>query len=163
MNAFTSVAIYKIHFLSFIEYGSVFLDYLPQNLKNKLQRCQNKCLRVSQEADRYTSNLDLHLKCKILPLRYRRKISLCAMMYKNIEQIPEIVREQLTHHSRLQRSLNLESPFPRKETFKETITYQGPVNWNNLPLHIKMSNNYAIFKRKLKKYLTEWFYQDGIV
>lgn len=86
MNAFTSVAMYKIHFLSFFEYGSVFLDYLPQNLKNKLQRCQNKCLRVSQEADRYTSNLDLHLKCKILPLRYRRKISLCAMMYKNIEQ-----------------------------------------------------------------------------
>lgn len=85
MNTYTAVAIYKSHLLSFMEYGAVFLDYLPQNLKIKLQRCQNKCLSVSHMADRYTSNLELHTKCKILLLRYRRKLNLCAMMYKRIE------------------------------------------------------------------------------
>lgn len=127
LNTYTALTVYKSHLLAFLEYGSVFMDCLPQNMKNKFQRSQNKCLRIAQKADRYISNMELHKSSKILPLRNRRKSSLCSIMYKRIGQYPELIMERMA------------------ETFKRSIAYQGPVVWNTLPLHIKSSNNYVNF------------------
>lgn len=43
----TVVTIYKSHLLSFIEYGSIFIDHLPVQQLSKLQRIQNKGLKIS--------------------------------------------------------------------------------------------------------------------
>lgn len=163
VNTFTALTIYKSHILSFVEYGGMFTKCLPQNLKTKIQRLQNRCLREVYRADRYTRNFVLHKKAKLLLLRYRRKMSVCNLMYKRIESDPTIVSVPRREGTRSQHHLNIVVPTPYKESFKRTVSYSGPTMWNNLPNSIKTCNNLAEFKRKLKKYLYDSFCQDGFV
>ena len=44
-------------------------------------------------------------------------------------------------------------PQPRTELARKFITYSGAVNWNSLPLALKLKNNPATFKIHVKKYL----------
>lgn len=63
----TAVILYKSHLLSFLEYGSIFVDGLSLQCRVKLQRLQNSCLRVCYKSDGYTSNFDLHKTSNLLP------------------------------------------------------------------------------------------------
>lgn len=163
INIFAALTIYKSHILSFLEYGSIFLDCLPQNYKCKLQRLQNKCLRVVYHADRHTSNYELHQRSKMLPLEVRRRMGICNLMFKRICIDPNIVLIPGRSGTRSQSYVNLRLLNPKNETFKRSITYSGPLLWNKLPNYIKSSNNLAEFKRKHKRYLSDNFCQDGFV
>lgn len=83
INHQTAIIIYKSHLMSLIEYGSTFMTVLPSYLKKKIQRYQNKCLRIctnSYPLD-YTeklSNFELRCLCRVLPLEYRHNIAICV-------------------------------------------------------------------------------------
>lgn len=77
----TALIIYKAHLLSLLEYGSIFIDCLPLNLLNKLQRVQNKCLRICHLADKRAPNVTLHTMSKLLPLKLRRKQAICKFVF----------------------------------------------------------------------------------
>lgn len=77
----TAIIIYKAHLLSMLEYCSIFIDGIPVNLLCKLQRVQNKCLRICHLADKKITNVNLHIMSKILPLRLRRKQTICKFMF----------------------------------------------------------------------------------
>lgn len=55
-----SIRIYKSLIMSVKDYGDVFYDCAPKTLVDKLQKVQNRALRISNLATRFTSNLDLH-------------------------------------------------------------------------------------------------------
>lgn len=82
----TAVLLYKCHLLSFLEYGGIFLEGLPIQNVTKLQRLQNRCLRVCYKANRFVSNYNLHVRAKLLPLRLRRNLAVCQTMYKLLKR-----------------------------------------------------------------------------
>lgn len=91
INTFTAVIIFKSYILSYLEYGTIFLDCIPLNLKNKRQRLQIKSLRVCHLRDRHMSNFELHQVSRVLPLRIRRKMSICSLMFRKVHENPAIL------------------------------------------------------------------------
>lgn len=88
IDTYTAVLIYKSHILSYLEYGSIFLDGLPIHLLQKLQRAQNKSLRICYHVDKTVSNVELHQKSKLLPLRFRRASAICKFFFKKNSTAP---------------------------------------------------------------------------
>lgn len=162
-NVFTALTIYKSHLLSFVEYGSLFMDCLPEVQKSQLQRLLNRCLRVVFRVDRHTSNFELHQRSKLLPLKMRRRSSICILMYKRLELDAGLFAVPGRPGTRSETQRNMVIPSPCTESFKRSISYLGPMLWNTLPMQVKMSNNFATFKRNLKRFLYETFCQDGFV
>ena len=47
---------------------------------------------------------------------------------------------------------NLHLPKPKTNYFKRAISYKGVECWNELPLHIKLSENLSVFKKLCKEF-----------
>lgn len=54
------------------------------SLKGMLQRIQNKCLRICLRTDVKTSNFEVQLKSRVLPLHYRRKTAIGKYLFKKV-------------------------------------------------------------------------------
>lgn len=50
-----------------------------------------------------------------------------------------------------------EVPFCRNNRTRRSFAYQGPTNWNSLPIDLKTIDNVKIFKKQLKTYLFSKF------
>ena len=67
---------------------------------------------------------------------------------KNFQQ-KDIKRE-----TRSTSKTNLYIPIPKRDVFKNSISYQGPLYWNSLSCFIKNSVTVNVFKKELYKYVT---------
>lgn len=85
------------------------------------------------------------------------------MMYKKIQSNPKIIHHSDRVGNRSGGTFIVKVPKPKKESFKKAISYCAPVAWNNLPSVFRNSNNIAVFKRRLKRYLGDIFCHDGFV
>ena len=74
LSAEAALIVYKSHVLSILEYGAVFCLPAVNSKLEKLQKIQNRLLRVCFRANRLTSNFELHSRANLLPLDYRRNI-----------------------------------------------------------------------------------------
>lgn len=84
-------------------------------------------------------------------------------MFKKVEKYPEMIVTLNRRGTRSGLIPNVTVTFPKKENFKRTVTLQSHSLWNNLPSQIRKSNKIATFKRRLNKYLTDTFCQDGFI
>lgn len=103
--------------------------------QQKLQKLQNKSLRICFLSGRYTSNLVLHRQSNVLPLRLRGKLELYKLKYR-------ISRKQLDPvetgvNTRSQNAFPIELIAPKSDKFLRSISYQGPRLWSELPAQIK--------------------------
>lgn len=163
IDTHTSILIYKSHLLSYLEYGSIFIDCLPLNLLQKLQRIQNKCLRICHHVDKTTSNVELHQKSKLLPLKQRRIAAICKFFFKKIRQSPYMLTEPVRKGNRSSFKRLIKLPIPKKNRFKSSLSYEGCKKWNSLPEQLRTNNDYLSFKRQLNKYMYDQFCGDGFV
>lgn len=163
LMSFTAITIFQSYVMSYLEYGSIFLDCISVSLRNKFQRLQNKCLWVCHLVDSHTSNYRLHKRSNVLLLRLRRKMSICSLMYRKIQKNPTLLHVSGWVGNRSYGSYMVTTPLPRKESFKRSISYVAPNTWNNLPSCIRNSNNTVCFKRRFKRYLSDGFCQDEFV
>lgn len=120
VNSYTALSIFKSHVMSYLEYGSIFFDCIPISQKNKLERLQNKCLRVCHLTDRHTSNSMLHKRSNALPLRLRRKMSICSLMYRRIQKDRSLLHVSGRIGNRSQGSYMVKTPLPKRESFKRS-------------------------------------------
>lgn len=159
----TALIMYKAHPLSLVEYGAIFFDSLPVNYLNKLQRIQNRCLRICFLADQLTSNVSLHLRAKLMPLRFRRQEAICKFVFKKIRHSPGILCEPIRHGNRSSFKQLIKLITPKSNRFRNSLSYTGLLAWNNLPESLRMINDYHSFKKSLKKYMYTKFWEDGFV
>lgn len=145
----TAVIMYKSHLLSFWEYGSIFMECLPLQSQVKIQRLQNKCLRVRYKANRFTSNFELHQKARILPLKFRRKIAVSRTMFRRITRCPELLAIPTRLGNRSESSRYFKVSFPNKERYKRCLAYAGPKCWNSLPKYLRNCNQLSKFKTSI--------------
>lgn len=78
----TAVRLYKSIIKAKLQYGSLL--YLNASLKEskRIQKLQNRALRICLMADQYTSNLIMHREAGVLPIELRRKLELYKLMYR---------------------------------------------------------------------------------
>lgn len=83
-----ALLIYKSLIMAKLSYGGIACIGARKPELEKLQKIQNRALRICYCASRYTSNILLHKHANILPLFLRRKYVLYNMMCKRLAVKP---------------------------------------------------------------------------
>lgn len=150
---FVAVLLYKSLVLSKLNYGNVLCTGASKVAVSRLQKLQNKALRICYCANRYTSNLELHTKAGVLPIILRRKLDLYKIMYNRAllkeRSLPPDVNSpdvnspvfEPNYERPLTRYATSRPPTfvkPKTSRFLDSVTYQGPKIWADLPSHAKV-------------------------
>lgn len=148
-----AILIYKSLILSKLTYGGIVCWSAHTKELGKLQKTQNRALRICYRAPRYTSNLTLHTNAKLYPLHLRRKFELLKIMYLKNRGANEMsgLAAEVSNVSNDCPSTRYNTSFPpefvRPNTtrFLISITYQGPKIWAALLNHVKSCADLTVF------------------
>lgn len=130
---------------------------------DKLQKVQNRCLRIILKCNRRTRiKLMLNTLC-LLSIKQRIYYNTLVLIFKITNNIlPEYLKQKIkynyevaTRSLRRQSLLNL--PNLRKEKTRRSIFYNGIKLFNELPSEIRKSNKLKEFKRRCVAYVKENF------
>ena len=80
LNEETSIRIYKTMTISYADYGDTIYDAAPIKQLEKLQKIQNRCLRICNSRQPATPVGELHAKYKVGTLTARRRSHLKNFM-----------------------------------------------------------------------------------
>lgn len=153
----TALTIYKSLILSKLTYGGVVAWSANAQELDKLQKVQNRALRIGLRTTRYTSNLTIHNTAKLHPLYLRRKLELLKLMFRRSRGMG--IGSAKENHSdpkpktRYNNTYPVELIRPHSTKFQNSVAYQGPKLWASLPREIKNSNNINTFTKEVKKLL----------
>lgn len=130
-----AVNLYKSLIMSVLQYRCFFYGNATLYNQQKLQKLQNKSLRICYLSGRYMSNLTLHQQSNVLPLSLRSRLEFYKFMYR-------VSRKQaapvgLVVNTRSQSAFPVGLPAPKSDKFLRSISYQGPRLWSDLPGDIK--------------------------
>ena len=112
------------------DYGDIFLMSITSKTKQKLQKLQNRALRICVEAEGRTSVNMLHNTCYVSKLDDCRTIHLLNFTYKRAQQ-----EEYCQVGMRALRRYNapvLKEIKSNNRYFEQSILYQGALYWNAL-------------------------------
>ena len=147
----TALKIYKSMILPYFDYADVVYGAANVTLLDKLQRLQNRGLKICKGFDKRFNTEQLHTLTKCPKLKHRRTAHVNNFMYdklddKNLRDLREI--NTRAHDAPLFRV-----KIPKIETYKRSVEYRGAVQWNNLPTEMRLTNNVSSFRAKQKKKL----------
>ncbi len=79
-----------------------------------------------------------------------------APVYFNCVIILMLCRVLIFYGTRSNVNGNLYVPNVKRQTFKQSLLYMGPVIWNNLPSFLKSASSLDGFKNLYKRLLRNW-------
>ena len=143
--------------LSKLDYcNSLFFDMSDENF-NALQLLQNHAARVVLKAKRDCSATALLKELHWLPVRQRvlYKIALIVFKCLHFTDFPSYLKDLVVLHkpSKFLRSGDkhlLQKPFKKLHFGNKCLHYSAPHVWNDLPLKIRATTCFTMFKRLLK-------------
>ena len=156
----TCVRIYKSMVVPLFDYGDII--YSGTNDKNlfRLQKLQNRGLRICINTQEYMSRVQLHQCCMVFPLKSRRKVNLRKYMFKQKTNLDIVVNRNI--RTRRHDAVIFETSIPNLELFKKSTIYRGIIEWNELPVIVRNINSFLEFKTLQKQELQNQLpYIDG--
>lgn len=156
----TSILMYKTYVLPNLETGLYLLDNYYKNQVEKLQKIQNRCLRICSKRDSRSSAQPLHIAAKLLPLRYRRECYLLNILIRKLLKDDGTFTIVVGNSNRARCGSQVAVTFPKSETFKKSVAFETPSLWNKLPRSLKENPLPWVFKRNIKKYYIEKFVEE---
>ena len=145
-----AITIYKSMIMPYIDYGDVFFTNSNANQVKKLQTLQNRALRICYNARIYVPTDMLHQPSQIPKLDIRRKTHLLNFMYKNKNNTLLLNNRNIP--TRLHDAPVFKTIKPTCEKYKANVYYKGALLWNGLPVCIRNTETYMIFKENKKKW-----------
>ena len=104
--------IYKQAILPFVEYCDIIIDSGQGKEDDKLQRLQNRALRIIhdiRDPREYSVN-NLHKNCNLQPLRMRREIHLLSVIHKCSADDSWVKTQETTTRSKIKVIFQLDRP-----------------------------------------------------
>ena len=147
---------------------STWYPYLTQNLKNRIQKTQNKCIRYCLELDNM-AHISFREFEKINWIntqdRFAQVISVNAFKFFQ-GKCPEYMSEifSIAHQINITtRSffMKLTQPFRKTNMGQKSLSFLAPKQWNKLPKEIKDCNTVNTFKHKLKQHFLDILRLEG--
>ena len=132
--------------------------YSSTNLA-KLQRLQNKYIRLIYRVNRQTSVSSYRDDLKWQPIEIRIKFQCCILVYKILNgQAPPYLNRLLNtrpvlYHTRYALNSPLFVLQVRTEYQKRCFSYYGPFWFNKLPVSTQNSSSLSLFKKSCRSYL----------
>ena len=153
--------LYKTFVLPHINYCNAVWGTAAPSVLRPLFISQKRALKIALNLHRRTSSTIVFATAKVLSLESLNKLQTNIFMYKYLnEMLPtkfcsKFLCNRDVHKYDTRQSNIYHVPKPRIEIMKQSISYRGPVLWNNLPLKIQQAGTLSCFKSYLKSYLCE--------
>ena len=150
LNNDVALSIYKSMLLPYLDYADVIFCKANTAELDKLQKLQNRCLKICLGHQRDYNTTRLHRESKAPFLKDRQKTHTLNFMYKRKSMYPNLLNNREIR-TRAHDAPLFEVPVPRCEAFKRSVGYFGSQEWNVLPPATRNINSYLEFKRVQKK------------
>ena len=144
INNKQALTIYKSKILPYFDYGDIFYNKTFSRTLEKIQKLQNRAIRLCLGRDSRYNVLLLHQESKIPKLDNRRHTHLLNFVYPrahNIEYLDIPVVPLRRYDAPI-----LFVHFPNNESFRHSILYQGAMAWNALPVEDRAMDSHSKFK-----------------
>ena len=125
-----ALQIYKSMILPFLDYADVVFDSAHSQDLDKLQRLQNRCLKICSGRERMFSTKLSHKQSHVPFLKDRRKAHKLNFMYKRLSRKELLNNREIRTRAHDAPLFNVQ--IPRGEAFKRSVGYSGSVLWNEL-------------------------------
>ena len=151
INEYTAICIYKTMIAPIMDYGDII--YAGTNVENldKLQRLQNRGLRICTNENHFIPVILLHQRCMVPNLLTRRTCNLRKYMYKQQNNVNIVVNRNI--RTRRHDAVVYETCIPILEKYKKGAIYMRIQEWNNLPVDTRNIDTYAHFKNTKNKWM----------
>ena len=143
-----------------LDYCNSLLTGIPDFQIQRIQKIQNNAARVVCKIKKFDHISPTLQELHWLPVKERIKFKILLLTFKCLHGMaPAYLSELLTDYtpSRSLRSSSKQLLNIPKINLKSyggrSFSYVAPVEWNELPLHIKSCNTVDNFKKQLKTYL----------
>ena len=146
-----ALAIYRSKITPYFDYGDVLFHNANTNLLNKLQRLQNRALRICLNAEPRTAVDQLHNDAKLPFLHKRRICHIRVLGYKRSLKDKYVCRAGRNTRAGDAKLLNFW--LARNALVARSAHNTCACEWNGLPPEVRNLRNLATFKRLQKKWL----------
>ena len=150
----TAILLYRALIDPYFDYCCPVWDGLSNDLADKLQKLQNRAIRVITKSD--SSATALRGKLGWDNLCTRRKKQKLKIMFKTLnDQSPEYLKGLFKPFSTdygLRNSDNkLALPKPRTDFLKRSFCYSGAHLWNSLPSNVRAIRSFTNFRNEIDR------------
>lgn len=159
LSFWSKLMIYNALVLPHFNYCTTILYTLNQNEIARMQKLQNRAMRIILCCSRYTPIRQMHHCLNWLPVLEYFNYKVLVFIFKlKIGSAPSYLLNKLTYvneiHSHNTRQRNNFFIAPRNSKLcRNSLFYSGLDAFNKLPSHIKSISSLSTFKWKLKAYL----------
>lgn len=156
----TAILLYKTMVLPFFNYSNFLMHSCTEKTKTKLQRLQNRGLRVALKSDNRSNVAELHIRAKMMTLEDRRTFDILKIMhyriYKpnlgSISTAPPLDSPRVSM-TRARSAPLADVDFPSNSKYLKSLHYYGSQLWNNLSPVTRRIDNFNLFKGMIRSSL----------
>ena len=144
LNNDTALQIYKSMVLPYLDYADVIFSKANGTMLDKLQRLQNRCLKICAGFNMLHDTNQLHKSLKVPFLKDRRRAHVLNFMYNRKNKTELLNKREIRTRAHDAPLFNVY--IPRCEAFKRSVGYFGSVDWNELSVEARNRNPFLVFK-----------------
>lgn len=142
---------YKGTILPLLDYANVTYSLIASHLKKKLQRLQNRAMRIIYQHLPNTDMTTLHTMAKAGTLAQRASRQLLCLMFRRAHHSDLFPIVDTSGVTRSSNKIKFVLPRPKYERFKSYPLYFGTTLWDKLDANVQKSLDYEIFKIRIPK------------
>ena len=155
----TAILLYRALIEPHFDYCCPVWDGLSNELADKLQKLQNRAIRVITKSDYHSSATALRTRLGWDDPSIRRMKFKAKLMFKTVnEQTPEYLHDLFKPFSTDYGLRDKENKFalskPRTEFLKRSFCLSGAQLWNNLPHNVRAIRSYKKFNDEIKRLMS---------
>ena len=155
INIQQAITIYRSMIVPYFDYGDIFLVNINLKSIDKMQKLQNRALRICLALEGRSNVNMLHNTCNINKLAHRRHAHLLNFAFTRAQD-HNFLKEGNRNLRRYDAPVLLE-PKSNNKYFERSLSFQCSVNWNVLPASERNIQTAKRFKWKQKCKLNEYF------
>ena len=148
----TLIFIYRSFVESYLNYCPIVFGNAFQSHLRPLEVAQRRCIRIIANEHPQAHSDPLFLQLKLLKFRDIYKFNLGTYMYNNIEKFSSNLQSN-EYSTRSGNNYYLPTFQRLSLTLNQSILYQAPSNWNNIPQFVKNTPSINSFKKHYKDFL----------
>ena len=143
-----ALKVYKCMILPYFDYGDVIYSTASQEGLDKLQRLQNRSLKICKKLNTRFNTKDLHAITKTPMLAARRRAHINNFMYGRLKN--ESLVDERDIRTRAHDAPLFRIEVPQNEAYKRSVKYAGALQWNALDRDTRKIDCFDSFKAKQK-------------
>ena len=159
LTQWSKITVYNTLIMPHLLFSASILYLANKNEINRLQKLQNRVMRIILKEKRDTSIRSMLERLKWLPIEKFLKSQVMILIYKIKNGLtPNYLSDKLVTgeaiHSYPTRSKDkFYVSTKNKKSSENMIYHKGLISFNSLPIDIKNSQNVRFFKIKLREYI----------